>query len=319
MVAACGAESPPEVVVAKTWQAACAEARASGGDVLVWLRREDAWRDDEREVAVKQLLQDRDARPRWVPFEVVVQGGRAGAPLTAAGEAPPWLVDVGRRVPLCGRSGPEGNLGPSVIQFDAVLPSLVLCDGDGRPVGGLAAAEAASLAWPREQIASLREQRRRRDGAFGEARRASGATRAAALRTGLQVLDRWWVVRCYGPELTEVLEGGDSVARGWAAVLRNEQRLLLGCEVLADAWEHGPDEQSPDRLRRQVLAAAAAFGDQPDVQLVARCCAAMADLRLAISDQDREAIRAQLRAASELAPRSQLAIVAKGLLLELDR
>jgi len=162
---------------------------------------------------------------------------------------------------------------------------LVFADADGRPVLVAGESSMATAADARRMAEKARAARRGRDGGFAAAAMLDGSERAAALKGGLEALDRWLVVRCYPAELAAAAELGDDSVREWAAPLLHEHRILQACVGLQAASENLTTVH-PRRLAQQLAAVTKANADLPEVAMLAACLQGAADLRLVIDDDD---------------------------------
>lgn len=285
---ACGekAERPAEPPTEDPTVALCAEARRTGREPLLSIRRIQSieWKHDvvRREETAKVVGSGEGLGV--VPFECRVEDVRP-SPETAP--APDWLVNL---------LLPAPGLGGGKIEFLEFLPMTVFADADLRPISVLDSKSLVAIDTARAAIEQARSTRRRRDAEFAIADFLDGSDRAAALQRGLAVLDRWLVVRSYAAELAELVANGDDTVRSWAEPLLREHRVLRACYELRRA-KGDTETISPRRQSEQLAPIVRRYADVPEVAMLAACIQGDAEWRLAIDDAGVERLCERVEAA----------------------
>lgn len=195
--------------------------------------------------------------------------------------------------PSIGTAGDE----PPRIGFDIVMPLTVFVDAAGQPFATIDCEGVVDVGELHARVERARAVRRARDEAFAVAAATTGKDRIGALHRGLSALDRWLVVRCYAPQLRELVASGVPTAVDCARPLLREHQVLRACRSLRAAGEE-IDTIDPRRLRRQLDEVVREFPDLPEVAFLAHCVHASAELRLAVDEADRDRIVARVRAAT---------------------
>jgi hypothetical protein len=270
---------------------ALAEAQSTQRELLLWMILDETpWSSSDRDRQERVAAAIGDGAALGVVTVLLRTSAFDLAPAPMAGLRLPS--------PGIGRSGDE----PPYVGFHDALPMLVFADADGRPLVATDESRMATAADARRMAEMARVARRGRDGGFAAAAMLEGSERAAALKCGIEALDRWIVVRCYVAELEVAVELGDDSVRDWAAPLLREHRILQACVALRAASED-LSTVNPRRLARQLTAVMQAHVDLPEVAMLAACLQGAADLRLAVDDDDRRRILERVEAAVDAVER----------------
>jgi hypothetical protein len=289
---ACGGSTAASVADVDPWPELLASARIEQRDIVIRLEEE----------TILRIV----GEPKRSPFDRLVEQGATYGVVAfdlvfvdepkARDQRLPRIPEPVRGLLLPFPSGGSVGNEPPGLSFYLHTPVDAFLDADGRPFAGLDY-RALGDQELRAEVERARDVRRRRDAAFAEAAKAKGTERTAALLRGLEVMDRWFVVRCYAGELAELAASGEPDAVVYARPLLREHQVLQACQAL-DKASRDIRTMDPRRLRRQLDEVVAQSPDLPEVAVLAHCVQGASDLLLALDESDRDRTVERVRAAT---------------------